>query len=429
MNQAACRTIDMEPLPVLHDRPIATTKIATVALLGAFGPPILTAARSFRDAGIRVVVLSTAYGTPSAWSNAISVAECIRPEDLGTPAGLAVIIDFVRRTGAQALLPFWDTQMVWLAAHETSLPQGCKLLSSSQQALEVLLSKDDQLRVAERCGFNLLPTWKLSQQQDVGMLDPAAYPVCLRPSIPLEVNPTFKVEVMRSPAELHAFLATRTWGPGPLLVQPFLPLPTVVIHGVRSESGEMIALEAFIASTKFEGVTLELRPFPMDANLALCCRKFAEETGITGPFHFELLYSADTGIFYYLEINVRLGGTTDKVFRLGFDEPLLALAAYGFDVPVRPYRAQAGRAAVNRRALLKHVFSVAKGRLSPLDYPVAGKLQHLGLSLRTFLLAADSIASSRDLLGTWFFYVAQRPPGEASPQTEPNWVMRLLHHP
>jgi predicted ATP-grasp superfamily ATP-dependent carboligase len=418
----------MKPLPILHDRSIGTTKIATVALLGAFGPPILTAARSLRDAGIKVVVLSTAYGTPSAWSNAISVAECIRPEHLGTSSGLAVINDFIRRTGAQALLPFWDTQMLWLAANEGSLPRGCKLLSSSRQALEMLLSKDDQLLVAERCGFNLLPTWKLSQQEDVGTLDPAVYPVCLRPSVPLEVNPTFKVGVMRSPAELRAFLALRTWGPDPLLVQPFLPLPTVVIHGVRSEAGEMIALEAFIASTKFEGVTLELRPFPMDAKLALCCRKFAEEARITGPFHFELLYSADTGVFYYLEINVRLGGTTDKVFRLGFDEPLLTLAAYGFDVEVRPYQAQAGRAAVNRRAVLKHMYSVAKGHLSPLDYPVGGKLRHFGLSLRSLLWTADSIASRRDLTGTWFFYVAQRPPGEASRRPEPNWVMRLLHH-
>ena len=400
----------------------------TIALLGAFGPPIVTAARSLREAGFKVVVLSTAYGIPSLWSNAVCAAECIRPEDLGTPAGLAVINDFIRRTDAQALLPFWDTQMLWLAANQSSLPRGCKLLSSSHEALEMVLSKDDQLRVAERCGFRLLPTWKLSSQQDLAIIDPAAYPVCLRPSVPDEVKPTFKVEVMRTPTELQAFLAPRTWGPGPLLVQPFLPVPTVVIHGVRSDSGEMIALEAFIASTKFEGVTLELQPFPMDADLALCCRRFAGETGITGPFHFELLYSAEKRTFYYLEVNVRLGGTTDKVFKLGFDEPLLALAAYGFDVQVRPYHARGGRSVVNRRAVLKHLVSVIKGRLSPLDYPVAGRPRHLLLSLRSLLWAGDSVASLRDLQGTWFFYVAQRPPGESSPQPEPNWVMRFLQH-
>jgi len=288
----------------------------------------------------------------------------------------------------------------------------------------MVLSKHDQLRIAERCGFTLLPTWELSSPEDVGKIDLSAYPVCLRPSAPDEVRPTFKVEVLRSAEGLRDFVALRTWGPGPLLAQPFLPLPTAVIHGVRSESGEMIALEAFIASTKFEGVTLELRPLPMDPKLELCCRKFAEETGITGPFHFELLYSAETGTFYYLEVNVRLGGTTDKVFRLGFDEPLLALAAYGFDVRVQHYQAREGRRAVNRRALLKHLHSVIQGRLSPLDYPVTGPMQHVRLSLRSLLWASDSIVSAKDLQGTFFFYLNRRRPGEPSPGRSPVTVSK-----
>jgi hypothetical protein len=406
--------IDMKPVPV------------TVALLGAFGPPIVTAARSLRAAGIEVVVLSTEIDTPYAWSNAISAAECIQPEILGTSSGLAIINDFIRRTNSQALLPFWDAQMLWLSANQSSLPRACKLLASSRQALEMVLSKHDQLRIAERCGFNLLPTWELSSPEDIGRIDPSAYPVCLRPSAPDEVRPTFKAEVMQSAEGLRGFVALKTWGPGPLLVQPFLPLPTAVIHGVRSESGEMIALEAFIASTKFEGVTLELRPLAMDPKLELCCRKFADETGITGPFHFELLYSAEAGTFYYLEVNVRLGGTTDKVFRLGFDEPLLALAAYGFDVRVQQYQAREGRCAVNRRALLKHLYSVIRGRLSPLDYPVAGPLQHVLLSLRSLLMASDSIVAAKDWQGTLFFYLNRRRPGERFPKP----VMRPLypHH-
>jgi hypothetical protein len=241
------------------------------------------------------------------------------------------------------------------------------------------------------------------------------------------VKPAFKAEVLQSPSDLSAFLANRTWGPEPLLVQPFLPLPTVVIHGVRSESGELLALEAFIVPMKFEGITLELRPFPMDENIAHCCRKFADEVGITGPFHFELLYSAETGSFYYLEINVRLGGTTDKVFRLGFDEPLCALSAYGFDVPVRPYRAPEGRSVTNRRSLLKHMACVARGRLSPLDYPVVGAFRHLLLSLRALFWDKDSVASARDLRGTWLFYTGGPRPTQV-PRSTPQWMTRLLHH-
>jgi predicted ATP-grasp superfamily ATP-dependent carboligase len=403
--------------------------VETVALLGEFGTPIVTAARSFRDAGIQVAVLCVGASSPDLWSSAVSFAACMRLEDAGTPAGLAVINDFIRRTNAQALLPFWDAQMLWLAANQDSLPPSCKLLTSSKAALQSVQSKRDQLRVAQRCGFSVLPTWELSRRQDVSRIDPSAYPVCLRPSVAAEVKPPFKVEVLRSPSALSAFSDCRTWGDDPLLVQPFLPLPSVVVHGVRAESGELLVLEAFTAPMKFEGVSLELRPLRLDENVAQCCRKFVNETGITGPFHFDLLYCAESSSYYYLEINVRLGGTTDKVFRLGFDEPLLTLSAYGFDVLVRPYHARKSRSVLNRRSLLKHMASVAQGRLSPLDYPVVSPFRHLLLSLRALLWDKDSMAYRRDLRGTWLLYRGgprpTEPPSRAAP---PRLTSSPQHH-
>jgi predicted ATP-grasp superfamily ATP-dependent carboligase len=392
---------------VQDELPKIAGKISTIALFGEFGPPILIAARSFRDAGIEVVVLGIGAGGPSAWSNAVSRAALVRPDDVGTPAGISVISDFVQETNAQALLALWEPHMLWLAANRESLPEECKLLMSSEETLQAIRSKHDQLPVARRSGFSILPTWELFQKSDVNSIDPAAYPVCLRPSTPPEVEPQFKVEVLQSPSKLKAFLEGRAWGPGPLLVQPFLPLPTVVVHGVRSELGELLALESFIAAMRFEAISLELSPLPMDERLVEFCRNFANEAGITGPFHFDLLYCAETSTFHYLEINPRLGGTTDKVFRLGFDEPLLTLTAYGFDVQARQYRAQRGRSVINRRAMLKHIFWIMRGRLSPLDYPLVGPFRHLLRSLLRLLWAKDSIASARDLRGTWRFYTGR----------------------
>jgi hypothetical protein len=410
------------------EAPRPARKIATVALYGEFGSATLTAARSFRDAGIGVVVLEIGSGKPSVWSSAVRFTASMPPGEAGTPAGISRLNNFIQQTNAQALLPFWDPQILWLAANQDSLPSGCKLLMSSKEALGAVQSKHDQLQVAQRCGFSVLPTWELSQADDVCRIDQAAYPVCLRPSAPQGVTPTFRVAVLRSPSELKAFLAGRTWGPEPLLVQTFLSHPSVVIHGVRSESGELLALEGFIAPMKFEGFSLELRPFRMDEKIVECCRNFLNEVGITGPFHFDLLYCAETGDFYYLEINARLGGTTDKVFRLGFDEPLLTLAAYGFEVPVRPYRAPEGRSVVNRKAALKHMFCVARGRLSPLDYPIAGPFRHLLLSLRCLLWDKDSIASARDLRGTWLFFRGGPRSTASSRRSAHQWMMRILRH-
>src|ERR1700729_2910892 len=103
-------------------------KISTIALYGEFGPPILTAARSFRDAGMKVVVLGIGNGKPSVWSNAVSLAASMRPDDVGAPAGISAISDFIQQTNAQALLALCDPHMRWLAANRHSLPQSCKLL-------------------------------------------------------------------------------------------------------------------------------------------------------------------------------------------------------------------------------------------------------------------------------------------------------------
>ncbi len=379
-------------------------EIATIALYGEFGPPILAAARSLSDAGLEIVVLGIGGGKSSVWSSAVSRAELMRPDDVGTPAGISVLNDFIRRTKAQALLAFWEPHMLWLVANRDLLHHRCKLLMSSKEALQAIKSKHDQVSIARHVGFSVLPTWELFQKSDVCRIDPAAYPVCLRPSEPQEVRPPFKAEVLQSPSMLESFLEDRTWGPGPLLVQSFLPLPTVVIHGVRSELGELLVLESFIATMRFQAITLELRPFSMDAKIAEYCRKFVNKVGLTGPFHFELLYSAETNSFHFLDLNPRLGGTTDKVLKLGFDEPLWTLAAYGFDVRARRYRAPEGQSAVNRRSVLKHMFWVTRGRLSLLDYPLVGPFRHLLLSLLCFLGAKDSIASAKDLRGTWWLY-------------------------
>jgi predicted ATP-grasp superfamily ATP-dependent carboligase len=379
-------------------------EVVTIALYGEFGPPMLAAARSLSDAGLEIVVLGIGSGKPSVWSSAVCRAELMRPDDVGTPAGISVLNDFIQRTKAQALLAFWEPHMLWLAANRDLLHHRCKLLMSSKEALQAIKSKHDQASIARHTGFSVLPTWELFQKSDVRRIDPAAYPVCLRPSAPQEVRPPFKAEVLQSPSMLESFLEGRTWGPGPLLVQSFLPLPTVVIHGVRSELGELLVLESFIATMRFQAITLELRPFPLDAKIAECCRKFVNKVGLTGPFHFELLYSVETNTFHFLDINPRLGGTTDKVLRLGFDEPLWTLAAYGFDVRARRYRAPEGQSVVNRRSVLKHMFWVTRGRLSLLDYPLVGPFRHLLLSLLCFLAAKDSIASAKDLRGTWWLY-------------------------
>src|SRR5205823_1167962 len=152
-----------------------------------------------------------------------------------------------------------------------------------------------------------------------------AYPLALRPDVPFDNAPDFKVRLARSPAELRDFLAGLPPHEHAVVAQPFLPWPNLLVHGARAETGELLALRAYLVYRKFEGLALSLRGVETPPHVAACCRDFADAAGLVGCFHFDLLYCPADGRTYYLEVNARLGGTTDKVARLGYDEAALTL--------------------------------------------------------------------------------------------------------
>ncbi len=193
------------------------------------------------------------------------------------------------------------------------------------------------------------------------------------------------------------------WGRvcGPLIAQPLLRLPNLVVHGARSEKGEFLAMEAFFVPRKFEAVTLTIMPAAFPPGVEACCREFVTRAGITGCFHFELLFSPRSRQAWFLEINVRLGGTTDKVTALGFDESLYLLRAYGLAAGAAGPSARGRRLAANRRALVKHALWALAGRLSEIDYPAAGRGRAALHSLRDICLAKDSVFDWRDMRGNF----------------------------
>jgi len=108
---------------------------------------------------------------------------------------------------------------------------------------------------------------------------------------------------------------------------------------------------------------------------------------------------------YYLEIDTRFGGTTDKVTRLGFDEPGLSLAAFGLPMQTgTSFAAPRGRTAVNKLKVLHHIVWALQGKLSELDYPAVSRVGHVGRSLLDLLAAEDSIFDCRDLRGSLGYY-------------------------
>jgi hypothetical protein len=188
------------------------------------------------------------------------------------------------------------------------------------------------------------------------------------------------------------------------VAQPFLKLPDLKVHGARTESGQILVMRPFFVERKFEGVTLTLCRASFPPSLEYACCKFADLAAIVGGFHFDLLFDPVTNKAYFLEINVRMGGITDKAKAFGYDQPALIMDCFGVGIKswkmLTPTRR---RRVVTKRSILKHMLVVAMNRHSELDYPQVSRLRHLVLSVRDLLIARDSVFDWSDLKGTaWF---------------------------
>ncbi len=380
-----------------------------VLMLGRTGPVYLSVARSCRRQNCELHLLDLSGPAKAGRFRWLHGHRARFPRELiGTQEGLDRINAYAHEIGAGVLIASGDKELVWLAENRDVFEPSCKVLVQSAESLRRLLSKRYQLEIAVQVGFPVLPTFILANPEDVAQVPATAFPLVLRPSQEADVQPVFKMRLIESPAQLEDFVGGIEVLRSPLIAQTYLDSPNLVVHGVRSTDGEVLASRCFIVPRKFEGVTLAIEPYSFPEGLEQMCNDFAAKADITGCYHFEFLFSPEEMQAYFLEINVRMGGTTDKVMRLGFDEPALLLRAFHLPSPVPlPVPVTEGRV-VNKRALLKHILWAARGKLTEFDYPVVGRARQIALSCRDLLLAKDSIFDWRDLRGSLWFHL-QRP--------------------
>ena len=306
--------------------------------------------------------------------------------------------------GANALIAVTEANLLWLSKHRDYLETACRLLVPSYPCLSRLTSKMNQIEIAKEAGFDILPTSYLTKASDCATVPANWFPICLRPSEPAQVSPQFKAQLIYSRNELADFLDRMQEIRQPILSQPFLHLPDLKVHGIRSVDGRILAMQPFFVERKFEGVTLTLMRSAFPPGIRECCERFAEIADLTGGFHFDLLYSPKEDRVYYLEINARMGGITDKAKAFGYDQPRLILEAYGHPRTETPSdRGTSRKRVVTKRAVVKHILKALSGQLTELDYPPVGRTKHVLLSTRDLILARDSVFDRKDLLGSLWF--------------------------
>ncbi|MFP4038099.1 MAG: hypothetical protein ACLFUE_11315 [Desulfobacteraceae bacterium] len=373
-------------------------------ILGQFGPPVLACLRSWGKQGWQPGLICIGKSSePLPASRHLAASYRLDPGLLYTEEGIRAIRSCLASFKAAGLLCIQERQAMWLDQNRDVL-KGFALWVPSADTTKRILSKRRQISTAQAVGLEVLPTYYVDKEK-VDVLEGIPeehFPLCLRPSGEGGVVPSFKVYLARARQEAIAFVQGLERIGSPLIAQPFRNLPNLVVHGARSEEGATYGLQGFLVERKFEGLTLTIRPMELSEDFRKRCMDFTRELGVVGSYHFEFLYDPREGETYFLELNARLGGTTAKVFACGYDEPALALKAYG----VHPVKERGLRnvTASSRLALGKYLQYAAASRITELDYPLEPRWKSIPKTLWGMAFYRDDVISFKDLKGTWAFY-------------------------
>lgn len=374
-------------------------------IVASFGPPALACIRSWGEQGFPVGMIciqSKKEIRPA--SKYLTDYASLAPGELYTESGIGTISKFLKRFRASGIICISETIASWLNNYRSTLLGDVACWFPESSIIKNVLSKERQIEAAQHIGFNILPTYKIYKDlESASKILPKHFPLCLRPSDPGTVKPIFKVHLVSSSAELKNFIESFHKIEKPIIAQPFMNLPNLVVHGARTVTGSTIGFQSFLVERKFEGVTLTIRPTELDDDLRDKCIAFTDYFNVTGNYHFEFLVDPATGSTYFLELNNRLGGTTAKVYACGYDEPLLALQAYG----IKGSNKKKVRNVVvsSKQALLKYLFYTLKDRLTPLDYPSESNAERMAKAIYGVFRYKDDVLLLRDVRGSLALYL------------------------
>ncbi len=381
--------------------------VTSILLFGELNPPLLTFARSCKKQGIRTFLIDVKPGKKlfGSYSSAISGSFLFPGEYLYDSKGIQWINQIARQVDAQAIAAVSDSLNLWLSRSRSNDVLEPVPLTSGPIVLENLSSKEYQNRLARKHGLTVLDSWYMTCPDDVSSIPENAYPVCIRPSDPNLIRPSFKALVCDDPIQLASIVRSRTSMEGPIIAQSYKDCPNMVLCMARDKKGKVGITASFLVEKKFQGFALKLSAFQLPEHILQKAVGLVEEIGIAGVLHFDFLYQDNE--LYFLEINARLGGVTDKVYKLGYDEPRYAVNSFFDTGETAGAMKFSGKyqAVVNKKAVLKYLLFSLLGKNERIDYPRLSKGKHLTGAVHDLFMVKDSMFDAADLKGYFWFYL------------------------
>lgn len=172
-------------------KPRPSKRLGTIVMLGPWwGPPYLAFSRSCANRGFAVHLLDVGLDVgsqPHSWkrySSCLAGGGWLAASKIGTLEGIAAVHEFVRSVEADALFTLWTPNLFWLAENRSVFEPACKVMVPPLESLDLLASKQSQIDLALRVGFDVLPTWYLWAPEDYRKIPQCHYPVALHPTTP-----------------------------------------------------------------------------------------------------------------------------------------------------------------------------------------------------------------------------------------------------
>lgn len=377
----------------------------TIAILSVFSPPVLSFLKSCKEKNIKTVYLCICAGKDSLPdSKFFQEVHRIPSSRVFRKEGIQLIASILKNHNDPSLYTINEKMAKWLAVNEHALGNNISLMLQKPESIENVLSKKKQADSAIASELNLLKTYYITgEKKQLDLINDRDYPLCVRPSSPGSVKPSFKVKVFYKRNALERFVRKRTYSEKGIIAQPFLNLPNLVVHGSRTINGQSIGLQGFLVDRKFEGLTLTIKPVNLPDSFLKKCIRFTEIMEITGPYHFEFLYDKEKDEIWFLEINARMGGTTAKVYALGYDEPGFLLKSYGHHVKIK--KKLKNTISVSKMALFKYFVYTFTNKITPLDYPDnETKWERITITIKALMFYTDDIFSLKDYKSTISIY-------------------------
>ena len=382
-----------------------TPPFQRIVLVAGFGPPSLAAIRSWGRLGCQVALLVVSRKPPRFCASRFLHEKRFMSRDLlYTEEGLTRINQFVADFRADAVTAITEHIAQWLGQNGDRLPGGTTLLCPPPATLDQLSSKRRQTEVASEVGFDVLPTYYLDKCSDThNNVLPEHFPLALRPATERGTRPFFKIRVVFSVEDLRSFLESLQKVDDEIIAQPFLDAPNTIVHATRTAAGATFGLQAFTVPRKFQGISLALQPTTVPEELCRRVTEFADSCNIVGSFHVDFIHAEMSSRHYFLEANCRLGGTTAKVAKTGYDEPAMFLHAFT-DARAPSFSPARSATVVSRHALLKYVMCNLVRQSDPWDYPSVSAAGAVAYAFSALFRTHDDVWDGHDLRGSLALY-------------------------